>query len=137
MVSRKVRYRTEALAEINMTNLIDVIIVILIIFIMVSNFVETSLNIKVPKVRYTDTTGKERIVAEVNSLGEFLLGGKKVSETDLMEGLKILREKYPEEALFVNADEQAIWGNVAKVVSIGKELQFAAVNLPARMETKR
>lgn len=119
-----------------MTNLIDVMVVILIIFIMVSNFVETSLNIKVPKVRYTDTTGKERIVAEVNSMGDFLLGGKKVSETDLMEGLKQLHEKFPEEALFVNADEQAIWGNVAKVVSIGKELQFTAVNLPARMEKK-
>jgi biopolymer transport protein TolR len=136
VASRRVRYRTEALAEINMTNLIDVIVVILIIFIMVSNFVETSLNIKVPKVRYTDRTGKERIVAEVNSMGDFLLGGKKVTETDLVEGLKVLHEKFPEEALFVNADEQAIWGNVAKVVSIGKELQFAAVNLPARMDKK-
>lgn len=137
MASRRVRYRTEALGEVNMTNLIDVVIVILIIFIMVSNFVETSMNIKVPKVHYTDTKGKERIVAEVNSVGDFLLSGKIVSETDLMEELKKLHEKFPEEALFVNADEQAIWGSVAKVVSIGKELQFAAVNLLARRESKQ
>lgn len=136
MASRKVRYRTEALADVNMTNMIDVVMVLLIVFILISNFVQTSLNIKIPKVRYAETTGKEKIVAEVDASGTYLLNEKKMTEDELRTALSELHQQYPEEALFVNADEKAFWGNVAVVVSIGKELEFPAVNLPARMSNQ-
>ena len=119
-----------------MTNLIDIVMVLLIVFILVSNFVQTSLNIKIPKVRYADASGQEKIVAEVNAAGEFLFEADKVTEDELRTRLKSIRDQYPEEALFINADEMAMWGKVAVVVSLGKELGFPAVNLPARMDPK-
>ncbi|MGC9327667.1 MAG: ExbD/TolR family protein [Candidatus Hinthialibacter sp.] len=136
MAFRKVRYRSEAMADVNMTNMIDIVMVLLIVFILVSNFVQTSLTIKIPKVRYAETTGKEKIIAEINAAGDFLLNGKKVSEEELITDLQTLHQDNPEEGLFIRADEQAVWGDVAAVLSIGKEIGFRDVNLPARMAPK-
>ncbi|MBN2326573.1 MAG: biopolymer transporter ExbD [Candidatus Omnitrophica bacterium] len=136
MAFRRVRYRSEAMADVNMTNMIDIVMVLLIVFILVSNFVQTSLTIKIPKVRYAETTGKEKIIAEVNAAGDFLLNGNKVTEDELISNLQTLHEQNPDEGLFIRADEQAAWGDVAAVLSIGKELGFQDVNLPARMAPK-
>lgn len=119
-----------------MTNMIDVVMVLLIVFILVSNFVQTSLNVKVPKVRYAETTGKEKVIAEIDSAGNYLLHGKKVTEEELRLGLIDMHKENPEESLFIKADEQAIWGAVAQVLSLGKEIGFNDVNLPARLAPK-
>lgn len=130
MPLRRIRYRTEPLAEINMTNLIDIVMVLLIIFILVSNFVTTGLNIEVPKVRYVEATGKERVVVGIDISGNITVNADAVTEENLIDALTALKEKYPEEAVFVQADNQTAYGQVAKVLSLSREAGFAKINLP-------
>ncbi len=131
---RKVRYRREAFAEVNMTNLIDIVMVLLIVFILVSNFVQTSLNIKVPEVTYAVSSGKEKIIVEVNKRGEFSLNGERKSEEQLKAELIVLREQMPDEGLFIRADELAPYGDVAQIMSLGTLVGFENLNLPMRMK---
>jgi biopolymer transport protein TolR len=131
---RKTRYRKEAYAEVNMTNLIDIVMVLLIVFILVSNFVQTSLNIKVPEVSYAESSGKEKIIVEVNKSGEYSLNGVKKTEEQLKAELTTLREQMPDEGLFIRADELAAFGDVSQIMSLGTLVGFTDLKLPMRMK---
>ncbi|MDX9755119.1 MAG: biopolymer transporter ExbD [bacterium] len=138
MSLRKVRYRTEPLAEVNITNLIDVVMVLLIMFILVSNFVTTGLHVTVPQVRYVEATGKEQIVVGVDALGNFTLNEKMVNEEEMAQGLAELKLVHPEESIYVHADAKALYETIAKVISSAREAGFNQVNLPMQqMPTDR
>jgi len=128
---RKIRYRKEALADVNMTNLIDIMIVLLIVFILVSNFVQTGLNIRVPEVSYVEAMGKEQIVVGVDPNGRKTLNGQPVTDSDLPVKLAELKNQFPDEALFINADKLTSFGDVAEVIAISAKVGFQSVNIPA------
>ncbi len=133
MPIRKVRYRSEAMADINMTNLIDIVMVLLIAFILVSNFVQTGLEITVPQVSYVQATGKEKIIVGVDANGKISVNGKPINTNALLSNLKTLKEEYPDEQLFVRADEMSLVKDVWEVLSVGAKAGFKKVNLPARL----
>ncbi len=133
MPRHKVKYRKEALADVNMTNLIDIVMVLLIVFILVSNFVQTGLNIQLPEVQYVETTGKQKIVIGVDVDGNITLNQERVTLEELSEKLQALKTQLPEEGVYVQADEQALVGQLAKVMSASKQAGFTEVNLPAKL----
>ncbi len=132
MPLRKVRYRSEAFSDINMTNLIDIVMVLLIAFILVSNFVQTGLDIDIPEVSYVTTTGNEKIMVALDHEGRMALNGNPINREDLLPQLQELKEEYPEEQLFIRVDQKAFAGELMYVISAGKEAGFK-VNIPAKL----
>ncbi|MEW6238293.1 MAG: biopolymer transporter ExbD [Candidatus Omnitrophota bacterium] len=130
MSLRKVRYRTEALADVNMTNLIDVVMVLLISFILVSNFVQTGLDIQVPEVGYVTATGKEKIIVGVDQFGKISVNGAPINKEELVGKLKGLKADYPEEEIFIRVDKRSLVENFAFVSSGAKEAGFNKIMLP-------
>ncbi len=130
---RKVRYRSEPLTEVNMTNLIDIVMVLLIAFILVSNFVNTGLDINLPQVRYVEAMGNEKIVIAVDPQGDITLNGEIIGEEEISARLITLKKEYPEESVFVQADETSFWGDVAEIISAAREAGFTQVNLPLEL----
>lgn len=128
---RKARYRKEPMADINMTNLIDIVMVLLIVFILVANFVQTGLNINLPQVSYVETTGKERIVIGIDATNLITLNSVEIAKADLPARLAELREEFPDESVFVNADKMALHGEVAAIYAAAKAAGFSEVNVPA------
>ena len=136
MPRRKVRYHTESLAEINMTNLIDVTMVLLIIFILVSNFVTSGLNVSVPKISYNPVSGKERIVIGVNNNGNYSLNDRSTAYEEMENLLADLHRQYPEEGIVIHTSENCVYGDVAKVISLAQKVGYPKVNLPMANEPK-
>lgn len=133
MKIRKARYRKEPVADINMTNLIDIVMVLLIVFILVANFVQTGLNINLPEVSYVETTGKERIVIGIDANNLITLNREEIAKADLPARLQALREEFPDEGVYVKADELTQWGEVAAVYAAAKKAGFTEVNVPAEL----
>ena len=131
---RKVRYRREAFAEVNMTNLIDIVMVLLIVFILVSNFVTTGLEIKIPEISYVEPTGKEAIVIGLDINRVVTVRGEVVALEDLLPRMIALKEEYPDEMVFIQADEAAAVGDFMEIISIGKQAKFEKFGLPARLK---
>lgn len=117
-----------------MTNLIDIVMVLLIVFILVSDFVNTGLDIKIPEVQYVKSTGKEKIIIAVDTGGKITLNGVAVDESELSAQLAQLKEKFPGEAVFIRGDELTPWGVVLNVSSIAIQLGFDHVNYPAKLK---
>lgn len=133
MSRRKIKYRKEALADVNMTNLIDIVMVLLIVFILVSNFIQTGLNIQLPEVQYVETTGKQKIVIGVNAAGEFSLNGDPVSLSELTPSLEGLKQEMPDEGVFIKLDKNALVDSAFKAIASAKQAGFTQVNLPAKL----
>ncbi|MBI1388509.1 MAG: hypothetical protein GC154_08685 [bacterium] len=133
MPLRKARYRREPVTDVNVTNLIDIVMVMLIVFILVSNFVQTGLDIDVPNVRYVQTSGKEKILIGVNTTGEISLNGETVTQDELPARLEALKAQYPDEQVFIKADEKAFVGDFMGVASIAKMVGFEKINVPAEL----
>ena len=132
MPLRKKRYRREPVAEINMTNLIDIVMVLLIVFILVSNFVQTGLEISIPKVQYAEHTGKEKIIIGVKT-GELTLNGEKIAKEELVPKLEELKASFPEEQVFIRADEKTAVGDFMEVMSDAKLAGFENVMVPLEL----
>lgn len=127
MPLRKTRYRREPVTEVNITNLIDIIMVLLIVFILVSNFVDTGLNIELPKAEYSETAGKQEIVIGITASDTISLNGNIITPEDLSAQLTAVHAEKPGSKIYIHADEYAVFQQIYTIMSIVNEAGFTQV----------
>ena len=105
------------MSEINVTPLVDVMLVLLIIFMVTAPMMTQGMDVDLPRV---DTgamrTEGERVVITLNEKNEIFIDEFQVSFTDL--GLKVRRimEVKGTETVYLRADQSIPYGLVAKVM---------------------
>ena len=122
------------MAEINITPLVDVMLVLLVIFIITAPLiVPQSMKVTLPKTEalsQQDSTDKTRLVINVD--GQMQLNEQAVSIEQLAIALK-QRAQEPNFQLQIMADEQVPYGLVAKVMATAQSQganQLSFVTLP-------
>ena len=106
-----------ALAEINVTPFVDVVLVLLIIFMITVHVMEFGLEVDVPKVRpVSKEATKDLPVVSIPKTGLLYLNGKEVNIYDLKPAIL---QKYGKttKAVYVMADKQTVWEVMAQVVA--------------------
>jgi len=107
------------ISDINITPMVDIILVLLVIFMVTANFLKKeSININLPKVAAADANVKESKQVAITKEGKFFLEGRAVTESGLMD--EITREtKYrPNMRVTLSADENLSYGAVSKAMGI-------------------
>lgn len=107
------------ISDINITPMVDIILVLLVIFMVTANFLKKeSININLPKVAAADANVKESKQVAITKDGKFFLEGRAVTESGLMD--EITREaKYrPNMRVTLSADENLSYGTVSKAMGI-------------------
>jgi biopolymer transport protein ExbD len=104
-----------AMAEINVTPFVDVVLVLLIIFIITAHVMDYGIDIDVPKTKSVATSVKDLPIVNVTKAGEVLLGGTIVNINNLVAAI---HEKYPgQNAVYLRASGQATFDPVAQVMA--------------------
>jgi len=106
-----------ALAEINVTPFVDVVLVLLIIFMITAHVMEFGLEVDVPKVRPVSTEAtKDMPVVSIPKTGLLYLNGKEVNIFDLKP---TILQKFGKttKGVYVMADKQTVWEVMAQVVA--------------------
>jgi biopolymer transport protein TolR len=106
------------MAEINVTPLVDVMLVLLIIFMVTAPLLVTGVPIKLPesRARALDQDQKPRVLS-IDRDGAVFLDDEAVPETQLPERLEALREDLgPTDQLFLRADAGLDYGRVMRVM---------------------
>ena len=117
------RWRSQGvLAEMNVVPLVDVVLVLLIIFMVTASVMEFGLNIDVPEVRYVSSTTEEHPVISVARDGSTKLNDKLVNYNNL--GKEIHRQFPGQVDVYVRADKNLSWGNMAQVIGVLNEAGF-------------
>ena len=111
----------DVMAEMNVTPLVDVMLVLLVIFIITAPLiVPQSMKIVLPKTQAVAQQDMAKNVSLViNAQGEMRLDGRVVDEGELAATLKA-RANEPKFQLQVQADEKVPYGRVAQVMAVAQ-----------------
>jgi len=105
-----------AMADINVTPFVDVVLVLLIIFIITAHVMDYGIDVEVPKTTTVATSVKDLPIVTVSKAGEVSLGSTPVDHLANL-GAEI-RAKYPgQTTVYLRADAQAQWDAPVQVMS--------------------
>ena len=105
----------EAMADINVTPFVDVVLVLLIIFMITAAVVEFGLDIEVPRTREVASSSQDYDFVNITGSGEVYFNTDPVSIYDIVPRVK---KKLGEEgAVYVRAHRTTPWEVVAQVVA--------------------
>jgi biopolymer transport protein TolR len=121
-------------ATINVTPLVDVMLVLLVVFIVTAPLLTTGLRIDLPEVKAANTPVKDaRLLVTVSKDERILFGEKDVTgsiETELLTNERVQKES----ELYIRADKDARYGVVAKVVAAARSAGVKSLNLLVQPE---
>ena len=118
-----------SLSEINVTPLVDVVLVLLIIFMVTAPVLQSGIEVSVPKTKVVKEIAEERVVVSITSKQDIYVGNEVVNINNI--GQK-LREKIrdPEgQAIYVRADESVPFGLFATVMDAVKASGITNVSI--------
>ena len=107
---------TGSLAEINVTPLVDVILVLLIIFMVTAPLIESGIEVDLPQTRMVKTITEERVTITIDRAETLYVGSDKVNINDLAPHLRKLMRDPERQEVFLRADKDVRFGTVAQVI---------------------
>ncbi|MEO7579604.1 MAG: biopolymer transporter ExbD [Massilia sp.] len=112
------RDSSDVVSEINITPLVDVMLVLLVVFILTAPLLNNTVKINLPKTATTSPpTPSKNVTVSVDGSNHIYIDKREVSLDNLEPELKALVAKDPELALNLQADEGAPYRWVAKVIA--------------------
>ena len=137
MSSRR-RFPVTAYDQINLTNLIDTLFFLLIIFMITAPLLEYSVDVTPPEMNADpikpDTDSK---IINVKADGSIVFDRRVVSETELQAVLsRIEQESGRDTAIYLRGDKDLRYGAVMNVMRLVRGAGFRNVNLVMQEEAK-
>ena len=118
------------LAEINVTPMVDVMLVLLIVFMISAPMMQQGVQVELPKANagsLNDTP--DPLVLVVNASREITINGNKIPLTGLRAKLLGIAAAKPNIDVVVQADQSVNYGLIAKVIAEVKQAKITRVGL--------
>ncbi len=120
------RSNSNLISEINITPLVDVMLVLLIIFMITSPMLVAGINIDLPETKASPVSGQdEPLVINIDKKGELYLLETKINRNELKTKLSNVLKEKKDSRIFVRGDKNVNYGEVVRVVA---EIQAAGFN---------
>ena len=122
----------QPMAEINVTPMVDVMLVLLVIFMVTAPLLMVGVPLDLPKTRAAAITEhKEPLILSLNRGGEIFIGDDKVAAGDLEPRLAALVADDPKRVVFVRGDKTITYAQLMDMLSQVNRAGFAKVSLIA------
>ena len=109
----------EAMSEINVTPLVDVMLVLLIVFIVTAPLLTQAVKVDLPKTEKTDASpDKHTSTVAIDAQGRITLNEQACPMETLEQSLRSLRQADPELIVQFQADKAVPYGTVAEAMAI-------------------
>lgn len=124
----KGRYRP--LADINVTPLVDVMLVLLIVFMVTAPLMNTAVNVDLPKTTASPINNdSEPLNVSVNAQGQLFLQDQQIEQADLVTKLQALAKDQKDRRIFVRGDRANTYGRMLEVMGTIIQGGFTKVSL--------
>ncbi len=122
-----------AITGINVTPLVDVVLVVLIIFMATAPMIaRRAIKVEVPKVAKTDKSATDALAVALNGKRELTLAGKPVTLEVLKKSLSAATAAKPDQAVTLSADKSLPYGEVAELLDAVRSAGVHKVGLEVR-----
>jgi biopolymer transport protein TolR len=135
--SRRRHSRKPVMAEINVTPMVDVMLVLLIIFMVSAPLLTVGVPIDLPQTQAKSMDqDKEPLAVSVNEKGQVFLQESEISVDDLVAKLKAVTETRGgmDERIYVRGDKKVDYGTVMRVMGRLSAAGFKRVALITEVE---
>lgn len=129
--SRGRRRRDSAvMSEINVTPMVDVMLVLLIIFMVAAPLLVAGVQVDLPEVKAKAVEGQdEPLSISVNQKGEVFINDSKIKIEQLVPKLEAITKQNKEARIFVRGDKEVDYGQVMRVLATLTEAGYVKVAL--------
>src|SRR5215475_2586021 len=118
-----------ALADINITPLVDVVLVLLIIFMVTAPVLQSGIEVAVPKTRTVKEITEERLVISIDKQQRVFLGGDAININEIASKLREKVRDPQHQSIFLRADEDVPFGAFATVMDAVKQSGITNVSI--------
>jgi biopolymer transport protein TolR len=122
--------RTQSsISEINVTPLVDVVLVLLIIFMVTAPVLQSGIEVNVPKTRTVKEITEERMVISINKQQRVFLGSDAININEIKTKLRQKIRDPQHQSVFIRADEDVPFGAFATVMDAVKGAGITNVSI--------
>jgi biopolymer transport protein TolR len=122
--------RTQSsISDINVTPLVDVVLVLLIIFMVTAPVLQSGIEVSVPKTRTVKEITEERMVISINKQQRVFLGNDPVNINEIKTRLRQRIRDPQNQSVFIRADEDVPFGAFATVMDAIKGAGITNVSI--------
>ena len=124
--------RYAPLAEINVTPMVDVMLVLLVIFMVTAPLLSVGVPLDLPKSRAAALTEpKKPVVISLNHEGEVFIGDERVDADQLEPRLTVLAAEDPNRIVYVRSDKTNTYAQLMDTLGLVNQAGFSKVSLVA------
>ena len=128
------RQRYRPMAEINVTPMVDVMLVLLIVFMVAAPLMTVGVPVDLPKSNAPAINEqKEPLVVTVNADGDIFVQEMKIGTDELVPKLQAITNNNPDAVIYVRGDRAINYGRVMEVMGLIASAGFTKVSLVAEL----
>jgi biopolymer transport protein ExbD/biopolymer transport protein TolR len=125
------------LAEINITPLVDVVLVLLVIFMLTAPVLQSGIEVAIPKTRTVKEITQQRMVVTIDRDQQVFLGDKPINIHELGQKLRQPGVDDAKRVIYLRADERVPFGAFASVMDAVKQAGITNISIVTQpLETK-
>jgi biopolymer transport protein ExbD len=124
--------RYQPLAEINVTPMVDVMLVLLVIFMVTAPLLTVGVPLDLPKTKASAITEpKPPVILSLNRAGEVFIGDERIDPSELESRLSALAAEDPTRLVYVRGDKTISYAQLMDALGMVNRAGFAKVSLVA------
>lgn len=127
------RYKKEGICDINVTNLVDVTMVLLIIFILVAPMIEQGIDLRLPEASPNKIEAdKNSVTVSISKYGQVFLNSERIELDAFSERMQNLKETNPTVSVVVRGDEDVKYGRIVGVLDAIRTAGITKLDMATR-----
>jgi biopolymer transport protein ExbD len=125
-------------SDINITPLVDVVLVLLIIFMVTTPLLEKDIGVRVPATEQVEERAEvppDQLVVRVDAAGEVAIDDQKVPRAEYVDRLRAAVSRRPprDRLVFVVADDAASYGRLVAVIDGAKQAGAETIGMATQI----
>jgi biopolymer transport protein TolR len=120
----------QPMAEINITPMVDVMLVLLIIFMVAAPLMMAGVPVELPQTSATRVSNPQKpMIVSLTADGELYIRDEQVTQDNLIPRLQSIRSEEGDTVVYVRADKVSVYGDVMDILGMVGQSGYGRVSL--------
>lgn len=123
------------MSDINVTPLVDVMLVLLVIFILTAPLMSSAIRLDLPQSEGGEPgASPQALILSVNAQGQFFLGDQAIGADALRSRLSAAAQRNPNTELELRADQSVPYGRVVEAMGMAQKAGLSRIGFVAQIQ---